>query len=79
MKFVVFALAVLALLWLIKSARRRVPPPVAKSPPPSKVEDMVACAQCGVHLPRGDALPGRGGLFCGESHRRAFEQGHPEA
>ncbi len=40
---------------------------------------MVACAHCGVHLPRDEALPGRGGVFCGEPHRTAYEQGHPEA
>jgi uncharacterized protein len=38
---------------------------------------MVACAQCGVHLPASDALPGRGGVFCGEDHRAAFERTHP--
>jgi uncharacterized protein len=81
MKFVIFALAVVALLYLLKSARRRVPPPESRppAPAPSQVQDMVACAHCGVHLPRPDALPGRGGVFCGEAHRTAYEQGHPEA
>ena len=38
---------------------------------------MLACAHCGVHLPRDEALPGRGGVFCGDAHRTAFEQAHP--
>jgi uncharacterized protein len=38
---------------------------------------MLACAHCGVHLPRDEALPGRGGVFCGEAHRAAYEQQHP--
>lgn len=39
---------------------------------------MLACAQCGLHLPRNDALPGKGGVFCSEAHRALFEahQGH---
>ena len=40
---------------------------------------MIACAQCGVHLPRDEALPGRGGVFCGDAHRAAFEQAQPSA
>jgi uncharacterized protein len=39
---------------------------------------MLACAQCGVHLPANEALPGRGGVFCGDAHRSAFEAAHPE-
>jgi uncharacterized protein len=35
---------------------------------------MIACAHCGVHLPRDEALPGRGGVFCGDAHRAAYEQ-----
>ena len=35
---------------------------------------MIACAYCGVHLPRDEALPGRGGVFCGDAHRLAFEE-----
>jgi uncharacterized protein len=78
MKIVVFLVAVVLLLWLLrKSARRRAPPP----PPPgaaTEVQPMLACVQCGVHLPRDEALPGRGGVFCGEAHRSAYEQAHPD-
>ena len=40
---------------------------------------MLACAHCGVHLPRDEALPGRGGVFCGDAHRAAFEKAAPRA
>jgi uncharacterized protein len=40
---------------------------------------MLACAQCGLHLPRGEALPGRGGVFCSEAHRAEHEKAHPPA
>jgi len=32
-----------------------------------------------VHLPQDEALPGRGGVFCGEAHRAAYEQQHPSS
>lgn len=33
-------------------------------------EDMVRCAQCGVHLPRSESLMRGGRLFCSEEHAR---------
>jgi uncharacterized protein len=77
MKFVLIVVAVVALVWLLGGLRRRVAPPPAKTSGSRSPQEMVACAQCGVHLPRGESLPGRGGVFCGEAHRAAFEQEHP--
>ncbi len=34
---------------------------------------MLRCAHCGVHLPRDEALPGKGGVFCCEDHRAIVE------
>lgn len=34
---------------------------------------MLACAHCGLHLPRNEALPGRGGVYCSEAHRAVAE------
>ena len=75
MKVLVFLLAVLALVWLLRGSVRRMRAPAP--PPPPLPQTMVACAQCGVHLPASDALPGRGGVFCGADHRAAFERAHP--
>ena len=84
MKFVLLVVAVVVLLWLVRGAlRRRMPPP--KAPPPKTPTDasspapIVSCAHCGLHLPRDEALPGRGGVFCDDAHRKAFEQAHPGA
>jgi len=84
MKFIVVVIAVLALVWLVRRslhdyaegvrARRAAPRADGDVPQP-----MLACAHCGVHLPRDEALPGRGGVFCDEAHRRAYEQAHPHA
>ena len=71
MKIVLFLVAVVVLLWLLRgtTARRR---QTGAAQPPSP-QPMIACAYCGVHLPRDEALPGRGGVFCGDAHRAAFE------
>ena len=79
MKILIFLVAVVLLLWLLrKSSTRRAPPPPAPRDAAATPQPMLACAQCGVHLPRDEALPGRGGVFCGEAHRAAYEQAHPD-
>ena len=80
MKIFLFLIAVFLLLWLLRGGqRRRAPPPAARPQHPSEPQPMLACAQCGVHLPRDEALPGKGGVFCGDAHRAAFEQAHPDS
>ena len=79
MKFILVVVAVLALLWLLRrTLRGGSPRPTPKSQAAARPLPMLACAQCGLHLPVNEALPGRGGVFCGEAHRAAFEQAHPE-
>ncbi len=34
------------------------------------VEDMVRCQECGVNLPRSEALLSQGKTYCCEDHRR---------
>ena len=72
MKILLFLLAVVVLLWLLRGAALRRGPRGA--PRPKTPQPMIACAFCGVHLPRDEALPGRGGAFCGDAHRSAFEE-----
>jgi uncharacterized protein len=82
MKIFLFLVAVFLLLWLLRGGqrRRRNPPPVDRpKSPTAEPQPMLACAQCGVHLPRDEALPGKGGVFCGDAHRAAFERAHPDS
>ena len=80
MKFVLFIVAVFVLLWLLKrSFRRGQQPPRGPRADASAPQQMLTCAHCGVHMPRDEALPGRGGVFCDEKHRAAYEQAHPDA
>lgn len=76
MKYLLLVLAIVVLVWLIRGARRRGMPP-ARPERQDGVQPMVACRHCGVHLPAHEALPGRGGEFCGEAHRAEYEKQHP--
>jgi uncharacterized protein len=80
LKFLLLIALVLIVIWVMRGGRRIDVPKAPRTPqppaPPAR-EDMLSCAHCGLHLPRGEALPGRGGVFCGEAHRRAYEQAHP--
>ncbi|HEV6964693.1 PP0621 family protein [Roseateles sp.] len=69
-------LALLALLFFMLGAKRgrpREPEAGAAPPPPPKPQAMLRCAECGLHLPADDALPGKGGVFCSAAHRASFE------
>jgi len=80
MKFLLLLLAFVALLFLLRGSRRGKVAASSDKPATAReaeVLPMVTCAHCGVHLPPNEALPGRGGVFCGEPHRSAYEKGHP--
>ncbi len=67
-------IVVLAGLFVVLGFRRARPPEAPKpAPPPPEPTRMLSCAHCGLHLPRDEALPGRGGVFCSAAHRAAFE------
>lgn len=72
MKYLIFLFILGGGVWLLwrQLRRARIPPEARKK----KSESMVQCAQCGLHLPRSEALVGKGGIFCDEPHRRIFEQ-----
>jgi uncharacterized protein len=76
MKFFIILGIVLLAVWLWRSGRRDSTGPDRPAPPPSTPPDpqeMVRCAHCGVHLPRGDALIGRVGYYCSPEHRQLAE------
>jgi uncharacterized protein len=77
MKFVLVVFAVAVLVWMLRSAVRRGAVRRDTAAPPGVPQTMLSCAQCGLHVPGSDALPGRGGIFCSEAHRSAYERAHP--
>ncbi len=43
--------------------------PAPPSPTPSLPQEMVACAHCGLHLPRSEALAEAGHFYCSREHQ----------
>ena len=63
-------LAIAAVVYLLfRSFRRKMPEPVE-----TIAEDMVRCAHCDVHLPKGESLQANGQFFCGAEHRDAYKK-----
>lgn len=61
----------------VRRGRPREPDAPAPPPPPAAPQAMLRCAECGIHLPADEALPGKGGVFCSAAHRAAFEARDP--
>ena len=83
MKFFVSLALFFALVWLFRrawGARRRIDaareesrlPPEESAPPAA--EEIVACAHCGMHLPKSEAVSGASEWFCGPAHRLAHQK-----
>ena len=67
MRLVVLIVLIVLAVWLIRRAFRT-SSKSQKAPPIQG--DLVACARCGMHLPRNEARESGGRLFCGEEHAR---------
>jgi uncharacterized protein len=63
-RLLLLVLAVLALAWLVRRALR------ARHAPAAPPGELVACAHCGVNLPRAEARAAGEGLYCSEEHAR---------
>jgi len=66
-----FLFAVIVVVyWLLRSYRQQAPKQDERS---TSSEEMVRCIECGVHLPKSEAVLSNGNLFCSEAHRREHE------
>lgn len=72
MKYLLLLVAVLILVWWLRrpAAGGRRPDP---SSDVSANKPMVRCAQCGLHLPRDEAVEAGGDFFCSDAHRRLMQ------
>ncbi|MBZ0092776.1 MAG: PP0621 family protein [Burkholderiales bacterium] len=71
MKLLFFLFLVLLVYVLVFKKPQARPRP--NFPGPGKGEDMVRCAQCGVHLPRSEGVLSQGEFYCSDEHRRQHQ------
>lgn len=67
MSRLLFLLAVIVIVYLLLRSFRKQSP---KQDVPSVAEEMVRCAQCGVHLPKSESILAGGSYYCSDAHRR---------
>lgn len=67
MSRLIFLFAIVAVVYLLLRSYLKQPP---KPAAPETSEEMVRCVQCGVHLPKSEAILVGGECFCCEAHRR---------
>ena len=71
-----FWLAVILLVWW--AYRRTRATGTRQTPPPAPaMQEMVACAHCGIHLPHGEAVAGMRSQYCSAAHRSAAGDANP--
>ncbi len=78
MKFLLVLAVILVAFWVWRNNRLDNRRGDTESPKrPSAPVVMIACAHCGTHLPRHEAVAGKEGLYCSPAHRSAHEgSGH---
>ncbi len=70
MSRLLFLIAIAVVVYLLLRSFRK-----EESKPGDPVtEDMVRCAHCGVHLPKGESILAGGNYFCGKEHREAYRK-----
>lgn len=73
-RLLVLLLIIVGIVWLVRRALRGESAQEVAQKPPVQGE-LVSCARCGVHLPRGEARDSGGALFCSEEHARLGPSG----
>ncbi len=78
MKYLLVLAVVLVAAYLWRSARRDVrhqaPPSMPKAQSAqAPAQEMVTCAECGIHVPQSEATQGVEGVYCSTSHRQLRE------
>jgi uncharacterized protein len=76
MKYLLVFAVVFLVAWRWRGARSTTMADTRQQKANAQVQptDMVACRQCGLHLPASESLPGRLGPYCSTAHRQAAER-----
>jgi len=75
LRVILLVLSVIALVWLLRRAfsttgNRQKAGRASNDGAQTRVDELVRCAHCGVHLPRIDAQTQDGRYFCSREHAR---------
>ena len=75
MKFLLLVLGLVVAYWIFKAYKRKLSHG-SKRPTRTSggAEDMVRCAQCGVHMPRSESLMSEQAFYCTPEHRRLHQK-----
>ena len=74
MKFLLLVVGLFVAYWIFKAYKRALTRG-AKRPTGAKgAEDMVRCAQCGVHMPRSESLMSGQAFYCTQEHRQLHQK-----
>jgi len=72
MKLLLVLLAILFGVWLWRSRRIAERPSAPRTQ--AKLQNMVTCQVCGLHLPSTEAVTTARGVYCGDAHRQQAER-----
>lgn len=69
-----FIVTVLVFQWRSSRAEAKARSKVAPSnPSTAQAQAVLACAECGLHVPAGEAVQGSRGVYCSAAHRQLQE------
>lgn len=78
MKFLLVLSVIVVAIWVWRNNRQAESNNAKRTPPkPALPAAMVACLQCGTHLPESEAVKGPGGSYCCTEHRQQHERRIP--
>jgi uncharacterized protein len=69
-RLLVLVVLVVLAVWLVRRALRGTTTREQVKKQTENHGELVRCAHCGVHLPRGEARPAGGALYCSDEHAR---------
>ena len=73
-RLLILVALVVAAVWLIRRALRGPARRPDLQAQPAAQGELVSCARCGMHLPRGEARAAGERLYCSEEHARLGPQ-----
>lgn len=76
MKYLLVLAVVMVAFWAWRNNRTTEKPTPPREPALRKPTVMVACLDCGTHLPQAEAVMGQHGAYCCTEHRQRHEEGH---